>query len=234
VDEITLDHQLCFALYSASMAIGRAYKPVLDALEITYPQYLVLSTLWERGAQSVGSIADRLALESSTITPLVKRLEQADFVVRKRNPEDERQVVVSLTVKGTAMREKARCLGETLFAAARMSPKRLIDLNREVRAFRDAVTDSMETAGAASTRHSPRPLVWAKRFASPGRNAPREGEGVPSFRGARSASPESIKPRIPSEMDSGPAPNGRILRCAIAHRGMTSGESGITGPPHPR
>jgi DNA-binding MarR family transcriptional regulator len=149
VDEITLDHQLCFALYSASMAISRAYKPLLDALEITYPQYLVLSTLWERGAQSVGNIADRLALESSTITPLVKRLEQADFVVRKRNPEDERQVVVSLTVKGTALREKARCLGEALFAAARMSPKRLIDLNREVRAFRDAVTDSMEKIASA-------------------------------------------------------------------------------------
>lgn len=144
MDEITLDQQLCFALYSASMAIGRAYKPLLDALEITYPQYLVLSTLWERGAQSVGNIADRLALESSTITPLVKRLEQADFVVRKRNPEDERQVVVSLTAKGTALHEKSGCLGETLFASARMSAKRLIDLNREVRAFRDAVNDSLE------------------------------------------------------------------------------------------
>jgi MarR family transcriptional regulator, organic hydroperoxide resistance regulator len=149
VDEITLDRQLCFALYGASMAISRAYKPLLDALEITYPQYLVLSTLWERGAQSVGNIADRLALESSTITPLVKRLEQADFVVRKRNPEDERQVVVSLTVKGMALREKSRCLGETLFAAAGMSPKRLIDLNREVRAFRDAVTDSIEKSASA-------------------------------------------------------------------------------------
>ncbi len=83
--DIPLDHQLCFSLYSASMAIGRAYKPLLDALEITYPQYLVLSTLWEGGAQSVGGIADRLALESSTVTPLVKRLEQAGFVARKRN-----------------------------------------------------------------------------------------------------------------------------------------------------
>ena len=149
MDEITLDQQLCFALYGASMAIGRAYKPLLDALEITYPQYLVLSTLWECGAQSVGDIADRLALESSTITPLVKRLEQADFVVRKRNPEDERQVVVSLTVKGMALREKARCLGEILFTAARMTPKRLIDLNREVRAFRDAVNDFMEKNASA-------------------------------------------------------------------------------------
>src|SRR6185436_3240729 len=153
VDDLLLDQQLCFALYSASMAISRAYKPLLDALEITYPQYLVLSTLWEGDAQSVGTIADRLALESSTITPLVKRLEQAEFVVRKRNPEDERQVVVSLTAKGTALREKARCLGETLFAAAGMSPKRLIDLNREVRAFRNAVNNFLER----TSRHGPDP-----------------------------------------------------------------------------
>jgi DNA-binding MarR family transcriptional regulator len=138
--DIPLDYQLCFALYGASMAIGRAYKPLLDALEITYPQYLVLSTLWEGGAMSVGAIADRLALESSTVTPLVKRLEQAGFVTRQRNPRDERQVVVSLTDKGTALREKASCLGETLFVAAGMTPERLIALNKEVHAFRDAVT----------------------------------------------------------------------------------------------
>jgi DNA-binding MarR family transcriptional regulator len=142
---IPLDHQLCFALYSASMAIGRAYKPLLDRLEITYPQYLVLSTLWEGGPQSVGGIADRLALESSTVTPLVKRLEQAELVMRQRNPADERQVVVSLTAKGTAMREKARCLGETLFAAAGMTPERLIALNSEVHAFRDAVANYTNT-----------------------------------------------------------------------------------------
>jgi MarR family transcriptional regulator, organic hydroperoxide resistance regulator len=152
-DEITLDQQLCFALYSASMAIGRAYKPLLDALEITYPQYLVLSTLWERGAQSVGGIADRLALESSTVTPLVKRLEQAGFVARQRNPDDERQVVVSLTDKGTDMRQRARCLGETLFVAAGMSVARLVHLNSEVHAFRDAVNDHIgKTDRAANDR----------------------------------------------------------------------------------
>jgi MarR family transcriptional regulator, organic hydroperoxide resistance regulator len=140
-DEITLDHQLCFGLYGASMAILRVYKPLLDGLEITYPQYLVLSVLWERGASNVGDIADRLALESSTVTPLVKRIEQAGLVVRRRVPEDERHVLVSLTDKGAALQEKARCLGEALFAAAGMSPERLINLNSEVRAFRDAVTN---------------------------------------------------------------------------------------------
>jgi DNA-binding MarR family transcriptional regulator len=151
-DDITLDHQLCFALYGASMAIGRAYKPLLDALGITYPQYLVLSTLWERGAQSVGGIAERLALESSTVTPLVKRLEQAGFVERKRNPDDERQVVVSLTAKGTALRKEARCLGETLFVAAGMSVERLMNLNREVRAFQDAVTHFIGDTNAAAAK----------------------------------------------------------------------------------
>jgi MarR family transcriptional regulator, organic hydroperoxide resistance regulator len=151
--DIPLDSQLCFALYGASMAIGRAYKPMLDRLDITYPQYLVLSTLWEGGAMSVGSIAERLALESSTVTPLVKRLEQSGFVARQRNPDDERQVVVSLTDKGTALREKARCLGETLFAAAGMTPARLIALNSEVHAFRDAVNDYIRVqTSAAVTR----------------------------------------------------------------------------------
>jgi DNA-binding MarR family transcriptional regulator len=151
-DEFTLDHQLCFALYGASMAIGRAYKPLLDALKITYPQYLVLSTLWECGAQGVGAIADRLDLDSSTVTPLVKRLELAGFVLRQRNPDDERQVMVSLTAKGTAMREKARCLGETLFAAAGMSVERLVNLNKEVHAFRDAVTGYVASKDPAAQR----------------------------------------------------------------------------------
>jgi DNA-binding MarR family transcriptional regulator len=149
--DIPLDQQLCFALYSASLAIGRAYKPVLDRLGITYPQYLVLSTLWEGGDQSVGGIAERLALEPSTVTPLMKRLEAAGFVTRNRNPGDERQVVVSLSAKGTALREQARCLGETLFAAAAMTPERLISLNREVHAFRSAVTDFTRTRAPGTT-----------------------------------------------------------------------------------
>jgi MarR family transcriptional regulator, organic hydroperoxide resistance regulator len=138
--EITLDQQLCFGLYGASIAILRAYKPLLDNLQITYPQYLVLSVLWEQGASNVGELAQRLALDSSTVTPLVKRLEQANFVVRRRVPEDERQVSVSLTDRGVALKERARCLGERLFVAAGMPPERLINLNSEVRAFRDAVT----------------------------------------------------------------------------------------------
>ncbi|MBK5956381.1 MarR family transcriptional regulator [Rhodospirillum rubrum] len=136
---LTLDDQLCFSLYGASMAIGRAYKPLLDALEITYPQYLVLSALWETDGQSIGAIADRLALDSSNVTPLVKRMEAAGLVSRRRNPADERQVVVRLTDAGRELQTRTACLGQTLFAAAGLSVERLIQLNKDVQTFRDAV-----------------------------------------------------------------------------------------------
>lgn len=135
----TLDEQLCFSLYGASMAINRAYKPLLDALEITYPQYLVLSTLWEIDGLSIGAIAERLGLDSSNVTPLVKRMESARLVSRLRNPSDERQVVVSLTDAGRDMQARSACLGQTLFKSADMSVERLIQLNKDVQAFRDSV-----------------------------------------------------------------------------------------------
>jgi MarR family transcriptional regulator, organic hydroperoxide resistance regulator len=135
----TLDEQLCFSLYGASMAIGRAYKPLLDALEITYPQYLVLSALWESDGLSVGAIGERLGLDSSNVTPLVKRMEGSGLVSRVRNPADERQVVVSLTDAGRDMQARSTCLGQTLFAAGGMSVERLVQLNKDVQAFRDSV-----------------------------------------------------------------------------------------------
>lgn len=135
----TLDQILCFSLYGASMAITRAYKPLLDNLGITYPQYLVLMVLWERGEDTIGGIAERLGLESSTVTPLAKRLEQSGLVSRHRNAADERQVTVTLTPEGTAMQARTRCLGETLFEAAGLPVDQLIELNRQVKAFRDSV-----------------------------------------------------------------------------------------------
>lgn len=136
---VPLDSQLCFALYSASMAVTRAYKPMLDALGITYPQFLVLAALWEDDGATIGGIAARLDLEPSTITPLVKRLEQAGFVDRQRNPADERQVHVRLTPEGWAMREKTTCLGEALVRRSGFALESLAALNADIRAFRDAV-----------------------------------------------------------------------------------------------
>ena len=134
-----LDEQLCFALYSASMAIGRAYKPLLDRLGLTYPQYLVLHALWEQDGRTIGEIADRLGLESSTITPLVKRLESAALLTRTRNPADERQVQVRLTDRGREIRNECGCLGETLAARSGMTIEQIGKLNRKVQALRDAV-----------------------------------------------------------------------------------------------
>lgn len=134
-----LDDQLCYAIYSAGMAIQRVYKPLLDELGITYPQYLVLNVLWREDGQTVGGIADQLALESSTLTPLLKRLEAAGLVRRTRNPENERQVVVALTAEGRAMRPQAVCLAEALLAASGHSPKDFVRLNGELKRLRDQI-----------------------------------------------------------------------------------------------
>lgn len=137
---ILLEDQLCFSLYSTSMAVGRLYKPLLDELGITYPQYLVLNALWERDGLTIGAIATRLDLEPSTITPLVKRLEAASLVRRVRNTDDERRVGVNLTAQGDALREQSRCLGEALFAKAGMTAEEMIALNREIRRLHAALT----------------------------------------------------------------------------------------------
>jgi DNA-binding MarR family transcriptional regulator len=139
---LPLDQQLCFSLYAASMAVGRAYKPLLDELGITYPQYLVLHALWEQDGRSVGAIAERLALESSTITPLVKRMEAANLVERRRNPDDERQVQVFLTEAGHALRTHCGCLAERLLERSRLSIDQLAALNQQVQALRDALVAS--------------------------------------------------------------------------------------------
>ena len=139
---LPLDHQLCFSLYATSMAINRAYKPQMDALGITYPQYLVLHALWEEDARTIGAIAERLALESSTVTPLVKRMEAAGLMTRTRNPADERQVQVRLTEQGRALREQCGCLGETLVSRSGMTLDQLDALNRQVQALREALAQA--------------------------------------------------------------------------------------------
>jgi len=136
---VPLDDQLCYAIYSAGIAVQRAYKPLLDELGLTYPQYLVLNILWREDGQAVGRIADQLALESSTLTPLLKRLEAAGLVRRNRNPANERQVVVALTDAGQALRARAGCLGDALLEASGRTPAALGALNQDIKSLRDAV-----------------------------------------------------------------------------------------------
>lgn len=138
---LPLDKQLCFSLYGTSIAINRAYKPMLDALGITYPQYLVLSVLWEKDGRTIGAIADRLALEPSTITPLVKRLEQAGFVTRQRSTVDERLVGVHLSDRGRTLQAETGCLASTLLQRSGFTPQELAELNERIRTLRDALAN---------------------------------------------------------------------------------------------
>ena len=105
--ELQLDNQICFRLYTASRLVTQAYTPLLTALGITYPQYLVLMVLWEKDNQPVNDIARRLLLETNTVTPLLQRMEKLGIVSRKKGEQDKRQQIVSLTKKGRALEEEA-------------------------------------------------------------------------------------------------------------------------------
>jgi DNA-binding MarR family transcriptional regulator len=136
---VPLDDQVCFTLYATSMAVTRLYKPMLDRMGITYPQYLILAVLGEAAEQTVGAIAAHLFLESSTVTPPLKRLEQAGLVTRQRSAEDEREVKVRLTAAGRKLLEKCNCLGDELLARSGMTMTELLTLNRRIQTLRDAL-----------------------------------------------------------------------------------------------
>lgn len=109
-----LDQQLCFALYSASLAMTKQYKPLLDPLGLTYPQYLVMLVLWEASSISVNEVGKRLSLDSGTLTPLLKRLEASGLISRQRDSEDERRVLVSLTPKGQHLKQDAQSVPQAI------------------------------------------------------------------------------------------------------------------------
>ena len=111
---VALDDQLCFALYAASRAVTARYRPMLEAIGLTYPQYLVMMLLWEQDNQTVGQLGTRLALDSGTLSPLLKRLTAAGLVTRHRRVEDERSVSISLTDAGRALRERAFAISESM------------------------------------------------------------------------------------------------------------------------
>jgi len=119
-EALRLDNQLCFALYGAANRMTRLYRPMLDALGLTYPQYLAMLVLWEASPRTVGALGDALDLDSSTLTPLLKRLETGGLVERRRDPDDERRVIVALTDKGHALRDQAVTIPEKLLCALDM------------------------------------------------------------------------------------------------------------------
>ena len=129
-DALGLDSQLCFSLYSANLAMARLYRDLLAELELTYPQYLVMLVLWGSDDLRVSDIGERLFLDSATLTPLLKRLETAGLVARRRSTEDERSVIVSLTDGGRALRERARGLPGKVGRATCLSGQQM-DVLRE-------------------------------------------------------------------------------------------------------
>ena len=131
-----LDQQLCFALYSTSLAMTRVYKPLLSALGITYPQYLALLVLWEDDGLSVGELGKRLFLDSGTLTPLLKRLESLTLVSRLRAVDDERRVRITLTPAGRALRAKAAQIPGCILSATQCSVAELALLTQQVQALR--------------------------------------------------------------------------------------------------
>ena len=137
--ELKLDDFLCFAVYSASHAFNRLYKPLLDELGLTYPQYLVMVTLWERDDRTVGEIGERLFLESNTLTPLLKRLEAAGLLSRRRDPADERQVRLMLTPEGRALRDKAQSVPGCILEATTLTAEDARRLTEEIASLRSAL-----------------------------------------------------------------------------------------------
>jgi DNA-binding MarR family transcriptional regulator len=132
-DALRLDDQLCFALYATTRAMMQTYEPLLAELGVTYPQYVALMALWEKDGVSVKQLGERMFLDSGTLTPLLKRLEEAGLVDRARSVEDERVVEVRLTEKGRRLRKKACAVPPAIFAKAGMSAKELTRLRTELR-----------------------------------------------------------------------------------------------------
>jgi DNA-binding MarR family transcriptional regulator len=139
-EEKRLERQLCFAVYATAHAFTRAYKPILDRVGLTYPQYLVMLVLWEKSRLPVKAIGEQLDLDSGTLSPLLKRLEQNGLIARARDPNDERQVNVSLTEKGNAMKGEADTIMTAIGEAAGCSMEEVTSLREQLHRLRSNLT----------------------------------------------------------------------------------------------
>ena len=140
--QLRLDNQVCFALYSASLAMTKLYKPLLDAVGLTYPQYLVMLVLWERDGLTVSELGDRLFLDSGTLTPLLKRLEASGHLARLRDVQDERRVRITLTADGRALRDRAQTIPQCVLQSSQCSLPELAALTGQLNHLRDMLVPS--------------------------------------------------------------------------------------------
>lgn len=136
-DLLHLDHQVCFALYSASLTMTRLYQPLLAELGLTYPQYIALLALWERDGVTVSELGERLFLDSGTLTPLLKRLEASGLVARLRDADDERRVRITLTPEGRALRRRAKAVPHCVLERSQCTVPELQGLTEQLTALRD-------------------------------------------------------------------------------------------------
>jgi len=134
---LKLDHQLCFALYSASLAMTKLYKPLLEEMGLTYPQYLAMLVLWENDGVTVSELGERLYLDSGTLTPLLKRLETADLVTRLRDVQDERRVLIRLTAAGRKLKARAARIPGCVLQATQCDVAEVMALTQQVQTLRD-------------------------------------------------------------------------------------------------
>ncbi len=143
-DMLKLDNQLCFVLYAASRVLTKLYGPFLAKLNITYPQYLVMLVLWEHDALSVTDICKRLYLDTGTLTPLLKRLEANDLIMRKRLAEDERKVMVTLTAQGNALKKQATSVPEELFCRSGLTVDEFLSIKQNVGALLQRMDEDLK------------------------------------------------------------------------------------------
>lgn len=134
-DPLLLDNQLCYALYAAAHRMTKAYRPLLDRIGLTYPQYLVLLVLWEQDRVTVSEIGRRLRLDSGTLTPVLKRLEGAGFLLRSRRQSDEREVEISLTEEGRALRAEAVAVRQSVMCQLNMSEPEIQAMRADLNAL---------------------------------------------------------------------------------------------------
>lgn len=142
-DDLLLDNQACFALHSTSLMMTKVYKPMLQAIGLTYPQYLAMMVLWEKDGLTVGEISTRLLTDPGSLTPLLKRLEGEGLLSRTRSCEDERVVIVELTSQGRALQDKAQSIPQCILGASGFSLERLQSLQAELQALRSHLQESL-------------------------------------------------------------------------------------------
>ena len=147
-DALLLDKQLCFALYSSSLAMTKLYKPLLEPLGLTYPQYLVMLVLWEQEGLTVSQVGERLSLDSGTLTPLLKRLESQGLLQRLRDTADERRVLLQLSPAGRALKQQALAVPEAVACASGCELDELALLTQRLKTLRQQIADAAERPAA--------------------------------------------------------------------------------------